>query len=174
MAIALLTRDPLIPRTPVQRVFVSVSKLYCRLFHGSLRRREFEEVKDLANVDSDDFIYAANRGDAAAVQTLLSKGADVNAKWSGGKTALMFASLNGHREVVQMLLAKGADVNTKDTDGNTALVYASRKGHHEQALLSKGANVNAMGGFLETALMNASRKGHSEVEALLMQAGAVS
>ena len=49
------------------------------------------------------------------VHALLAKGADVNAKSSGGATALMLASQDGHLEVVNALLAKGAEVNAKST-----------------------------------------------------------
>ena len=86
----------------------------------------------------EDLINAANSGDAAIVQALLAKGADVNAKANNGATALMLASQNGHNEVVQDLLAKGADVNAKMTDGATALFLASLYRHNEvvQALLA--------------------------------------
>ena len=78
-----------------------------------------------------DLIDAALRGDAAAVQTLLAKGIDVNAKRTDGVTALMASSQNGHGEVVQALLAKGADVIAKATNGATALMQASQHGYGE-------------------------------------------
>ena len=55
-------------------------------------------------------IEAASTGDTEKVQTLLAKGADVNAKkdYSGG-TALMGAAFSGHTDTVQALLAKGAE-----------------------------------------------------------------
>src|ERR1700730_10299053 len=62
---------------------------------------------------SEDMIAAASRGDRAAVQALLAKGADVNAKDNGGRTALMMATVTGHPDVVQTLLAMGAEVNAK-------------------------------------------------------------
>jgi ankyrin repeat protein len=45
--------------------------------------------------------------DAAAVQALLDKGANVNVKDLNGTTALMTASWRGHLEVVQVLPARG-------------------------------------------------------------------
>ncbi|MGB6373780.1 MAG: ankyrin repeat domain-containing protein, partial [Methylocella sp.] len=70
---------------------------------------------------AEDLINAALRGDAAAVQALLAKGADVNAKMPFGWTALITASKFARLDVVQALLAKGADVNAKRIDGETAL-----------------------------------------------------
>ena len=56
----------------------------------------------------------AGRGDPAAVEALLDRGADVDAKDIDGRTALMLAIQNGHLDVVKALIAKGADVNAKD------------------------------------------------------------
>jgi ankyrin repeat protein len=69
-------------------------------------------------------IAAASDGDANAVQVLLARGADVNAKTNNGQTALMLASGYRHLDVVQALLAAGADVNAKDSRGRTALSLA--------------------------------------------------
>ena len=94
----------------------------------------------MAGPPAEDLINAALHGDAAAVQALLAKGAEVNAKANDGVTALMAASEEGHGEVVEALLAKGAEVNARRTnDGVTALILASYKGHIEvvQALLAK-------------------------------------
>jgi ankyrin repeat protein len=90
-----------------------------------------------------DLISAAERGDAAAVQALLAKGAEVNAKGYDGWTALMLASENGHLDVVQALLAKGPDLNAKGYDGRTALMLTSESGHLDvaQALLAKGPDL---------------------------------
>lgn len=122
----------------------------------------------------DDLIGAAKRGDVAAVQALLAKGANVNAKDNYGDTALMEASAKGHREVVQVLLDKGADVNAKTYRGHTALMPASNEGHREvvQALLDKGADVNAKDNDGWTALIYASSKGHHEVAQVLLENGA--
>jgi hypothetical protein len=62
-----------------------------------------------------DLISAAWRDDATAVNTLLAKGVDVNAKDKDGATALIAASQMGHLDVVRALLANGADVMLKAT-----------------------------------------------------------
>ena len=80
---------------------------------------------------AENLIDAATRGDMGAVQALLAKGADVNAKARDDWTALMLASQNGHLDVAQALLAMGAGVNAKRNDGTTALTSATAAGYTE-------------------------------------------
>jgi ankyrin repeat protein len=85
---------------------------------------------------------AARRGDAVEVKALLDKGADVNAKFRYGATALFKAAERGHAEVVRLLLERGADANVRDTFyGATALTWALDKGHVEvvRAIIAKSA-----------------------------------
>ena len=77
----------------------------------------------------EDLIKAASDGNADAVQALLAKGADIDAKDDLGRTALIVASEHGHLDAVQTLLAKGADVNAKANTGFTALMAACVMGH---------------------------------------------
>jgi Ankyrin repeats (3 copies)/Domain of unknown function (DUF3471) len=75
---------------------------------------------------------AVRKGDAAAVTSLLDKGADVNAKFRYGQTALFKAAERGHVEVVKVLLDRGVDVTVKDTFyGATARTWAMDGGHIE-------------------------------------------
>jgi hypothetical protein len=85
---------------------------------------------------------AARKGDAAGVRAALDKGADVNAKFRYGATALFKAADSGHTEVVKLLIERGADVNVKDTFyGATAMTWALEKGHTGvvRAILSKSS-----------------------------------
>ena len=59
---------------------------------------------------------AVSWGDKKAVERLLSKGVDVNAKANNGITALHLAVDKGNKELVESLIRSGADVNAKATD----------------------------------------------------------
>src|ERR1044072_9164034 len=73
---------------------------------------------------------AARKGDVAEVKAVLDKGADVNAKFRYGATALFKAAERGHTEVVKLLIERGADVTVKDTFyGATAMTWALNKEH---------------------------------------------
>jgi len=65
------------------------------------------------------------------VNTLLEKGANVNAKDKDGTPALMLAAWLQNRDVVRLLLEKGADANAKDKYGRTALELADWAGHYD-------------------------------------------
>lgn len=107
-------------------------------------------------------IVASIFGHVDVVQTLLEKGADIDAHRKDGGTALILASIYGNYDVVKALLAKGADVNAKANNGATALIMASDKNHLAivNALINKGANVNAKENNGATALMMASSHGY--------------
>lgn len=62
---------------------------------------------------NEELLNASIRGNIETVQTLLDKGADVNAKNNGGYTALWWASFNGHADIVKLLIENGADINVK-------------------------------------------------------------
>ena len=64
---------------------------------------------------NDQLFEAVRKGDAAAVTALLDKGADVNAKFRYGTTALFKAAERGHYEVAKVLIDRGVDVKVKDT-----------------------------------------------------------
>ncbi|HEV7891964.1 MAG TPA: ankyrin repeat domain-containing protein [Pyrinomonadaceae bacterium] len=87
-------------------------------------------AQDTKQALNDQLYEAARKGDAAEVKALLDKGADVNAKFRYGATALFKAAERGNTEVVKLLIERGADVNVKDTFyGATAISWAMQKGH---------------------------------------------
>jgi uncharacterized protein len=129
------------------------------------------------SLNPQDFIDAAYRGDAAAVQALIEAGVDINAKNKGGMTALWLASQGGHTAVVETLLARGADVNVKADNGATALTQASQEGHLAivLALLDKGADVSGATLYPHkglTPLILAGIFGHTRVVEALLKKGA--
>lgn len=72
---------------------------------------------------------AAGSGDRVAiVSALLAKGADVNARQSGGYTALHTAADNDDVALARLLLDHGADAGATTDDGRTAADVARAKG----------------------------------------------
>src|SRR4029078_12719849 len=81
---------------------------------------------------NDQLFEAVRKGDVAAVTAALDHGADVNAKFRYGATALFKAAERGHTEVAKVLLDRGADVKVKDTFyGATAMTWALDNDHFE-------------------------------------------
>ena len=93
---------------------------------------------------SEALLVAADVGDAALLDTLLSDGADANgARAADGMTFLMAAASSGHTACVQILLDRGADPAVADEDGDTALTHARINGRSEveQLLRRRGARI---------------------------------
>ncbi len=144
-------------------------------------------------------LAAARRGDAEAVKAAIAQGADVNARFRYGTTALFPACDKGHIEVVRVLLEHGANVNLKDSFyGATPLTWAAMNSRTEiiGLLLEKGAEGGGdvliqaiMRGSTEvaravlekaklkpqdlsSALVNARQRNRTEIIELLLKAGA--
>jgi len=118
---------------------------------------------------NDKFWEAVRQGDLALVTSLLDQGAEVNAKFRYGATALFKAAERGHTEIVKLLLARGADVTVKDTFyGATAMSWALDNDHVEavRALLEKDS------GSVGDVLMTGVREGKDAyVEMALAKGG---
>ena len=57
----------------------------------------------------------------AAIQLLIDRGADVNARAKDGRTALHGAALQGFDDIIEFLASKGADLHAKDAKGFSVL-----------------------------------------------------
>ena len=79
----------------------------------------------------------AEYGNLERIESLLSIGADVNARDKHGNTALMNASYRGHLEIVKLLLFKGADINAESSPGRTSLYLAMMARNHDIIKLLK-------------------------------------
>ena len=87
---------------------------------------------------------AAQAGSDDALSRLLAEGADVNARSTGGETALMLAAARGRLDAIGLLIERGADVNAATDAGNTALMLAAARGQVDAArtLLAHGARAD--------------------------------
>jgi hypothetical protein len=119
-------------------------------------------------------MYAVKHGHCAMAESLLDRGADVNAQGGSYGNALQAASLRGHKQTVKLLLDKGANVNAHGGYYGNALQVASYGGHEQtvKLLLDKGADVNAQCGYYGNALQAASVEGHEQTVKLLLDKGA--
>jgi ankyrin repeat protein len=111
-----------------------------------------------------------------AINDLLRRGADVNARNQYEEPALMFAchpTLSGREDMCRLLIEKGADVNIQNDNGWTPLMFSVSMPQIVRQLLAAGADCNAATkdrGF--TALMHAARSSNRLVCELLLQYGA--
>lgn len=118
---------------------------------------------------------AAERRDAAAVRTLLKRGADVSAAQGDGMTALHWAASNGDVELVQMLIYAGANLKaTTRLGAHTPLLLASKLAQVEMidTLLEAGAGPNVGTANGTTPLMLAAASGDVKAVELLLDRGA--
>jgi ankyrin repeat protein len=94
---------------------------------------------------------AARAGNADAIRAVLREGLDVNARLSGGMTALFLAAQMGRDRAVAALLEAGADPNARDREGETPLNAAIRAKSPEavRLLLRAGADPDASGKEVE-------------------------
>jgi ankyrin repeat protein len=116
----------------------------------------------------------AGEGDIEKVRSLITQGADVNAKDKDSITPLHYAAKKGHTDVAEFLVSKGAEVNIKSYTDSTPLYFAAAKGHKGVAvlLIAKGADVNAKNKQGRTPLSLAKNKGYTEILELLRKHGA--
>jgi uncharacterized protein len=113
---------------------------------------------------------AAMKGDKAAVRTLLSRKAAVDAPQADGATALQWAVYRNDLDVADLLIAAGANVKAANRDGATPLFLACESGNAAmiEKLLKAGADANEVGPIGDTPLMMASRTGNVDAVKVLL------
>jgi ankyrin repeat protein len=124
---------------------------------------------------SESLLTAAMEGDAAKLQSLLNKGADVNTARADGVTALLEAIFyNNNPHAIDVLIRAGADVNVSDSYGVNLLHLAclNRDAELVQKLLSKGADANRAKITGETPLLTCSNTGTIDGVSALLTHGA--
>lgn len=80
-----------------------------------------------AHADVNELLDKVKNKDVSAVETLLSKGENINAANEQGNTALHYAVATGNVRMVELLLAHDADMNIKNNKGWTPLGIAEKK-----------------------------------------------
>ena len=138
---------------------------------------EYERINENAK---DNPLHQAIRAkdiDFALIKSLVSNGADVNAKDDDGYTPLNLAVRRHYNlELVKFLVSQGADVNVKDKHGCTPLHEAAKWNENVEVvkfLVSQGADVNAKNDAGCTPLHGAAfRNKNVEVVNFLVSKGA--
>jgi len=120
---------------------------------------------------NDQLFEAVRKGDLAAATAALDHGADVNAKFRYGSTALFKAAERGNASVVKLLLDRGADVKVEDTFYHaTAFTWALDGKHVEviKLLLAKG------GGDVDDLLSAGVRQSNADLVKIALDNGGAS
>jgi len=106
----------------------------------------------------------------AAAQSLVERGADLEAADEHGRTVLLQAAEGGSVPACRWLLARGADLEHKDSKGQTALVLATKAGHAGvvEHLLARGC----AGEHVRAALVVAAETYRHKLVDVIWQAAA--
>lgn len=116
---------------------------------------------------------AVRSGDLAQVRLVIGQ-ADLEARDSQGRTALLLATHADNVEIARALIDAGADVNARDGIKDTPFLYAGAEGRDEilKLILATGkaklGDTNRYGGI---ALIPAAHHGHPSTVAILLDAG---
>ena len=108
---------------------------------------------------NDQYFEAVRKGDVAAVTAALDRGADVNAKFRYGATALFKAAERGNPQVVKLLLDRGVDVKVKDSFyGATAMTWALDGKHVEAVRLILEKDADSVEDVLQTGVQEGNEE----------------
>jgi len=126
---------------------------------------------------NEQLLSACEQCDVEGAKLLIEKGADVNAKFNYGMTAIFHAvSCKNGVELVKLLIENGADVNKRDEDDSTPLhIVAKNENGYEitTLLLNNGARINAKDKYGFTPLFYAAENENTiEILKLLIECGA--
>lgn len=121
-------------------------------------------------------IRAAIAGDNGLINSLVSRGTDVNSRRTqDGATALHLAVSHKHYNTVRLLVSRGANVNSVDKDELTPLHYAAQDGleSHVLLLINVLSAVDAIDKDGETPLHLAASFGRLGTVKILLSFGAI-
>lgn len=123
---------------------------------------------------SENIASAARDGNWDEVRNYLEQGADINATFSDGSTALIWATYHDNLDMVQRLLDAGADVSAYNRYGISALYNAALNASSEAValLVRHGADISSTQRSGETPLMTAVYTGDVDIVRTLIEYGA--
>jgi hypothetical protein len=104
-------------------------------------------------------------GDTAKAVRLIKSGANLEAEYANGNTALSYAAYHNNSVVTRELLRKGARINHQTLEGSTPLMFAAWRGYTEIAsmLIEHGADVNLLNADGRNALFVAAAFNHFQI-----------
>lgn len=142
-----------------------------KVFLFSLAGLLFFQTATPTKQELNDQLYeAVRKGDVAAVKSALDRGADVNAKFRYGTTALFKACERGNAEITKILLDRGADTKVKDTFyGATAMSWAIDGKHVQVVRLMLEKNADEV----EDVLLTGVREGNAELLQVALDRGGI-
>ncbi|EEA22109.1 ankyrin repeat-containing protein, putative [Talaromyces marneffei ATCC 18224] len=109
--------------------------------------------------------------DYRIAQSLISKGAEVNALNGAGSTPLFMAIATGRRNLAYRLLAAGADVNVQNKDKLSVLALACKAGNPEFIYELASAGCDLQGSPSNPSLHIAVLNEHKEATQILLMHG---
>lgn len=117
-----------------------------------------------------ELIQAAAAGDAERIVRLLRAGANLEARGSGERTALLAAVQTNQIAAARALIQAGANVNARDGIGDSPYLLAGARGRTEilRMTLDAGADLKSTNRFGGTALTPACHYGHVETVRVLL------
>ena len=124
-------------------------------------------------------LKAAGRGDTAAIEDLIQRGADPNCRDQWGNTPLSTAAWEGNLEAMDLLHKKGADISRECYENNDLLCHAAFNAQVDSVkwLLSKGADPKRVSektgeSPLHFAISKKDDSRRTDIVRLLVEAGA--
>ncbi|WP_425413956.1 ankyrin repeat domain-containing protein [Paenibacillus terrigena] len=139
--------------------------MYCGFFMlTACQQPDNSMTKDVARMNNQ-LILAAEQGNTEAVLQWLEQGANIDARDSQGRTAILAATHRNHPETVQALIEAGANIHIQDNQLDNPFLYAGAEGLLDivKLLIDAGADPAITNRYGGVALIPASEHGYVEV-----------
>lgn len=119
-------------------------------------------------------LWAAQNAKTSVLKLAASRGADLNARDSAGRTALIHSVEARDADAVEYLVRAGASVNMRDNSGASALIHSVVNWYYDIAriLIAAGADISLKDDSGRTAMDYAMDKNYGTIIEMLVEAGA--